>query len=165
MPFDFFSQVSFEQNSNQGKISQSYTAGIIVKNHVDVQCFPFETYMLALNRTHVDYFSLDVEGAELDILKTIDFDKFDISTLSVEFIHDVDGKVAIRDFMKEKGYFVLTEVTHPNWLANDFIFVKKQFYENSLSSEVRDSVDTVHKSYLAVGGIVVGDNTNNNIMI
>lgn len=113
----------------------------------------------------MDYFSLDVEGAELDILKTIDFDKFDISTLSVEFIHDVDGKVAIRDFMTEKGYFVLTEVTHPNWLANDFIFVKKQFYDNSLSAEVRDSVDTVHKSYLAVGGIVVGDNSNNNIMI
>jgi hypothetical protein len=29
--------------------------------------------------THVDYFSLDVEGSELDVLKTIDFDKFDIT--------------------------------------------------------------------------------------
>ena len=140
--------------------------GFIEKNHVDVQCFPFETFMLALNRTHVDYFSLDVEGAELDILKTIDFDRFDISTLSVEFIHDVDVKVAIKDFMTAKGYFVLTEVTHPNWLANDFIFVKKQFYDNSLSGEVRDTVDIIHRSYHDTGGIVVGDSeTGGNIVI
>lgn len=151
--------MSFEQNSNQGKISQSYTVGVIEKNHVDAQCFPFDSYMLALNKTRVDYFSLDVEGAELDILKTIDFNKYDISTLSVEFIHDVDGKVAIKEYMTGKGYFVLTEVTHPNWLANDFIFVKKQFYDDSLSPTVRNRVDIIHSAYLDTGGIVVGDSS------
>lgn len=42
--------------------------------------------MAVLNRTRVDYFSLDVEGLELEILKTIDFNKFDIKVLSVEFV-------------------------------------------------------------------------------
>lgn len=121
--------------------------------------------MLALNRTRVDYFSLDVEGAELDILKTIDFVKYDIRTLSVEFIHDVDGKTAIRDFMTEKGYFVLTEVTHPNWLANDFIFVKKHFYNTELSADVKEALDAIQRSYTETGGIVVGDKFDNNIII
>jgi len=78
-----------------------------------------------LNRTRIDYFSLDVEGLELEILKTIDWGYLDIRTLSVEFIHDKEGKGAIQDFMQGVGYDVLTEVTHPNWLANDFIFVKR----------------------------------------
>jgi hypothetical protein len=45
---------------------------------VDVQCFPLYSYLLALNRTTVDYFSLDVEGSELDVLRTVPFEKLDI---------------------------------------------------------------------------------------
>jgi len=50
---------------------------------VNVQCFPFYTYLLALNVTVIDYFSLDVEGSELNVLKTIPFDKIDIRVSSV----------------------------------------------------------------------------------
>jgi len=39
------------------------------------------------------------------------------------------GKEAIRTFMASKGYVVTSEVTHPNWLANDFIFVKKELLQ------------------------------------
>lgn len=35
------------------------------------QCFPLYAILSALNLTTVDYFSLDIEGAELDVLKTI----------------------------------------------------------------------------------------------
>ena len=45
---------------------------------MDVQCFPLYSYLRALNRTKVDYFSLDVEGSELDVLRTIPFEKLDI---------------------------------------------------------------------------------------
>lgn len=45
---------------------------------VNVQCFPLYTYLIALNVTVIDYFSLDVEGSELNVLKTIPFDKIDI---------------------------------------------------------------------------------------
>ncbi|KAL1117248.1 hypothetical protein AAG570_004574 [Ranatra chinensis] len=115
--------VSFEQNQNMGKISDN-AAGIQIPGHVDVQCFPLYTYMLALNLTHVDYFSLDVEGNELDVLETIPFDKVNIETLSVEFVHVARGQDALKDFMSSKGYKIHSKVTHPNWLANDFIFVK-----------------------------------------
>lgn len=50
---------------------------------VNVQCFPLYTYLLALNVTVIDYFSLDVEGSELNVLKTIPFDKIDIRVSSI----------------------------------------------------------------------------------
>ena len=44
-----------------------------------VPCYPVETLLYALNVTKVDFFSLDVEGQELAILKTIPFDKVTFS--------------------------------------------------------------------------------------
>ena len=41
-------------------------------------CLPFYAILLAMGNPTVDYFSLDVEGAELPILKTIPWDKVDI---------------------------------------------------------------------------------------
>lgn len=40
-----------------------------------VQCFPLYSLLLAVGRTHVDYFGLDVEGSEHKILKTIPWHK------------------------------------------------------------------------------------------
>ena len=41
-------------------------------------CFPFHSILFAIGNPTVDYFSLDVEGVELDILKTIPWNKVDI---------------------------------------------------------------------------------------
>ena len=45
---------------------------------VSVQCFPLYSILLAVNRTRVDFFSLDIEGHELHVLKTIPWHKIDI---------------------------------------------------------------------------------------
>ena len=45
---------------------------------VSVQCFPFYSILLAVNQTRVDFFSLDIEGHELHVLKTIPWHKVDI---------------------------------------------------------------------------------------
>lgn len=45
---------------------------------ITVQCFPFYSVLLAVGRTQIDFFSLDVEGHELKILKTIPWHKVDI---------------------------------------------------------------------------------------
>jgi len=115
--------VSFKQDFNVGRISEN-KVGQSKAGYVDVQCFPIYSYLVALNVSQVDYFSLDIEGDELDVLKTIPFDKVDIQTLSVEFAHVDDGKDTLKEFMTSQGYNVVAEITHPNWLANDFIFVK-----------------------------------------
>jgi len=114
--------VKFNQKFNQGRISESQLEG------VPVQCFPLYSILAAVNRTVVDYFSLDIEGDELAVLQTIPWESVHIQTLSVEFIHGKEGKEKIREFMAEKGYDVVEEVTDPNWLANDFIFNKRKTF-------------------------------------
>jgi len=39
----------------------------------EVACVPLSTVLATAGVTHVDFFVLDVEGAELDVLRTIDF--------------------------------------------------------------------------------------------
>ena len=48
---------------------------------VNVQCFPLYSILLAFNRTKVDFFSLDVEGHELKVLKTVPWHKVDLTVL------------------------------------------------------------------------------------
>ena len=94
-----------------------------------VYCFSLFSMLLALNQTHIDYFSLDVEGLELEILKTIPFDKIDISVLTVEYIHGEGGQEAYIDFMESKGYYkhsVLTKFKPEIYFGcHDIVFVKK----------------------------------------
>ena len=40
-----------------------------------MQCFPFLSILMGLGNPTVDFFSLDVEGAEVPILRSIPFDK------------------------------------------------------------------------------------------
>ena len=68
-----------------------------------VPCFTLESLMLALNRTTIDFFSLDVEGAELQVLKTIDFNKINIRTLTVEYKHVEGGKEALTSLLTRRG--------------------------------------------------------------
>ncbi|XP_076248215.1 uncharacterized protein LOC143188057 [Calliopsis andreniformis] len=99
--------------------------------HISVQCFPFIHYMIALNVTTVNYFSLDVEGNELQILKTIPFDVINIETLSVEFSHVAAGRKELIDFMLSKGYYVYDFVVRSDKLAHDVIFVRNDYQVTS----------------------------------
>jgi FkbM family methyltransferase len=56
----------------------------------------------------IDFLSIDTEGAEFSIIKTIDFDKVDITFLTVENNHT---SVEIRKYLKSKGYKVIRYVT------------------------------------------------------
>ena len=67
-------QVRFKPAFNVGKIARWQNA----TGTVSVDCFPLHALLLALNVTRVDYFSLDVEGAELDVLNAVPFDRIDI---------------------------------------------------------------------------------------
>ncbi|ELT90566.1 hypothetical protein CAPTEDRAFT_209618 [Capitella teleta] len=93
-------------------------------------CFPFYSMMRALDKVKIDYFSLDVEGQELAILRTIPFDEIDISVLSVEYLHT--DKQQLRDFMESQGYVTAKTLSYenrriPQW-SYDFIFVKEDLF-------------------------------------
>lgn len=46
--------------------------------NVTVQCFPLYSLLLAVNQTRVDFFSLDIDGHELKVLRTIPWHLVDI---------------------------------------------------------------------------------------
>ncbi|CAC5412229.1 unnamed protein product [Mytilus coruscus] len=116
-------KMQFKKNFNEGKIVQDENSK--GESTVDVQCFPFYSIMKAINVTHIDFFSLDVEGAELQVLQTIPFGKLDIEMMTVEFKHVPGGETQLKSFVENNGYSSLIKMSHYNNLANDIIFRKK----------------------------------------
>jgi len=82
--------------------------GLASKPSVDVQCFSFTSITAALGIQHIDYFSLDVEGPELEILRTIDWTQLSIDVITVEYNMNKDKLNRLRSVMKANGTF--TEV-------------------------------------------------------
>jgi FkbM family methyltransferase len=67
---------------------------------VYVPCFSLNKILNALNVKQVDYFSLDVEGSEMDVLNNIDFNTTNFKTFTVE--HFFLSHPALIDFMKQR---------------------------------------------------------------
>ena len=57
----------------------------VKKPEITVNCFPLNAIMAALDVSHVDYLSLDVEGPELEILRTVDWTRLQIDVITVEY--------------------------------------------------------------------------------
>jgi FkbM family methyltransferase len=51
-------------------------------DYIDVMCSTFDE---EVKQTNIDLLSIDTEGAELDILKTIDFTKYSVNIMVVEY--------------------------------------------------------------------------------
>ncbi len=56
----------------------------IQKSSTCAKCVGLSDVLADFDYDHVDYFSLDVEGGELDVLETIDFEKFSFGVLTYE---------------------------------------------------------------------------------
>lgn len=84
-----------------------------VGNTVETNCSSLSYLMEQVGRTHVDYFILDVEGAELFVLHSIDFDHlhFDVVMIEVQ-----EHGSEIKEFMESKGFALVKA------LAFDHVF-------------------------------------------
>lgn len=63
----------------------------------------------------INYLSLDIEGAEYEVLRTFNFDKYKFGTLSIEHNYDEPRRTQIRDLMTEKGYSLCKDVAFDDW--------------------------------------------------
>jgi len=59
--------------------------GANMKPAIKVNCFPLNAVLAALEVSHVDYLSLDVEGPEIEILRTVDWTRLSIDVITVEY--------------------------------------------------------------------------------
>ena len=106
-----------------GRLSMNVSAGVASSSAL---CFPLESLLLALNWTHIDYFSLDVEGFELDILRSLPFNRLHIDVISVEFGHAREPRSEYHRLLTKHGY-ALYDTVHS---AGDDVFVKKHLLNN-----------------------------------
>jgi len=80
------------------------------KAEISVICYPLYSIMLAIGQTHIDYLSLDVEGAELPILKTIPLDKLFIDVIVVEFLVWGSGEATAKKLNDIRQFFKRTQL-------------------------------------------------------
>lgn len=80
--------------------------------------------------SHINFFSLDTEGYETNVLKGIDFDRTTFDYILVEIYHAEFDEIV--NFLSDKGYelkgnFSMLELT-PLWdgTHNDYLFQRKQ---------------------------------------
>ncbi|KAK2151966.1 hypothetical protein LSH36_344g03039 [Paralvinella palmiformis] len=110
-----------------------------------VPCFPLDTLLAAMDRRHVDYLSLDVEGYELDILRSISWDKFIIDVISVEYVMLKEGKKALKDYMETIGYVTFDDINYSDEDFESSIAVYQQYNEEekfSGSSDISRSMSS-----------------------
>jgi FkbM family methyltransferase len=84
-----------------------------------VECFNTSELLINHNLYKVDFLSLDVEGCELEIIKSIDYSKIVIDVILIENQYD---NIEIRTFLKDKNYQYMGK-THV-----DDLFVLKGTY-------------------------------------
>lgn len=77
------------------------------KKVVRVECFRLMDLLKHFAIKHIDYISIDTEGGELSILKSIDYDSVEISIIGVENNYDSSD---INDFLISKGYIFVTRL-------------------------------------------------------
>lgn len=94
-------------------------------NVITVKTIMLKDFFLEYNIKQVDYMSIDVEGHELNVLKGIDWDKCNISVLTIENNtgkYSLQGCDEIREFMNRNGYIYYARI----WGLDD-IFVRRGF--------------------------------------
>jgi FkbM family methyltransferase len=85
---------------------------------IRVNTITFDTLMQNYpDVTHVDFLSIDVEGGEISILKTINFNKYSFGIITIE--NNEPGNVLI-ELMQNKGYQILCKS------GGDIMFIKQQ---------------------------------------
>ena len=82
-----------------------------IPQHKDVKrtcfksvCFPLYLFLLALNITTVDFLSLDIQGAEIEVINTIPFNKVYIRSMVIENIQYVRVDRKFIKNIEKKGF-------------------------------------------------------------
>jgi len=129
-PVPYATQLTFYSNpKNSGVSGLNYRTSHGATKGQTLQCFPLYSILHALNVTVVDYFSLDIEGRELEVLKTIPFDMVKFKVLTVEHWTVPGGREAVEEFLKTKGYTFIEEIN--NKLTRDAIYVHNELLTHS----------------------------------
>lgn len=106
---DVFGAIEDEENPNKDELldlrnryQNQFRHKDVARETILVQCFPLYSLLLAIGNPRVDFMSLDIEGSELAVLRTIPFDKVHIELFLIETQHS--NETAITELMTKNGY-------------------------------------------------------------
>lgn len=130
---------SFEENGSyvEGDFNGDLMSSVNGKrlgrsNSQKVKMRSLQSILDEIGIQHVDFFSLDTEGYELNILRGIDFDKTTFDYILIEIYNE--EYEAIVSLLKDKGYRLVENfsnynfIDNPSWEGthNDYLFKRKK---------------------------------------
>ena len=103
----------------------NYSAKLIIennkKNKFNKNKMKPSTFEKSILTKEIDYLSIDIEGAELDVLKSINFQEYIIKVISVE--NNNPEKINFNSFLKENNFSFFDRV------GQDEIFYNNKFFK------------------------------------
>jgi FkbM family methyltransferase len=88
---------------------------------INVPCMSINTLFDKYNLSTIDYLFIDAEGYDLEILQSINFDKFNILHIQIEVLHL--NKSSLMTFMESKNYHATNNKA--DYDGYDILFSKK----------------------------------------
>lgn len=122
---EFYNAQHLERINRELEMYKSYPEGhehFSRKQVIPMKAVRLESLFDKHGITKVDFISIDVEGAELNVLNSINFDKVDIDVFLIENNYGLEKET---EFLISKGYKPLGNI---QW---DVVFVKNTFNINA----------------------------------
>jgi FkbM family methyltransferase len=108
----FYNQKQANRFSNEGK-------------YVHVPCFSLYTILKAINVETVDFFSLDIEGGEWNVIKSLPYEKIEFKTFVIEYTANPSTTGLIKTRLAENGFRLLKQDNQ------DLFFTQKKYQVTS----------------------------------
>jgi len=90
---------------------------------IEVETKRLETICDSHKITQINYLSIDVEGAEFEVIKSINFDKVYIDVIGFENNYD-DTSIPIIEYLKERNYIVIHKSLDIFMIHKNSVFVE-----------------------------------------
>lgn len=131
-------KVSFKNAGFAGGITETLgvTAAEAAVQQSEVVEFTTATLDELLDKAHapnhIDYMSLDVEGAEYEALRGLSLDKYQVEAFTIEHNNEHPKREMIRDLLQSKGYTLVR-----SWYREDWYVLHDLPYQFNVSLELR----------------------------
>ena len=113
--FDLLSGISFNIDCHKNLVNAN-------KTQITVTTISLNDLLEKSNAPQfIEYLSLDTEGSELEILKSVDLHKYTIGLINVEHNHIEPRRTQIRDYLTSFGYDYIQEDSVDDWYKHNSI--------------------------------------------
>ena len=132
-------------SSDINHVKMHYPNALIKKFSVD--SISINNFFRKYSISEIDFLSIDIEGLDYEVLMSIDFSKYNIKNISIEYLHlKKFQKKNLITFLSKKGYsYNGYGYDHNNF---DYLFVKKKNFWNLFLSKLLPYISPKHYKIL-----------------